>query len=139
MLGIMAPLCAVGLVATGAEHVDLQLVQTRTASFLRGSRIWQGCHTSTQGDECYEKVLWAMRTGTKQHPAWYLPLTSHSSFEDFQQHLHAVDRLSDVCPRPCAAAQSEERPTEQLPAPIPTAQHAGTPMPTEFQLQLVWD
>ncbi|CAK0849496.1 unnamed protein product [Prorocentrum cordatum] len=149
MFRVLAQLCAVGLVTTCAEHVDLQLMQMHTASLLRGSEIWPGCRTSTQGDECYEKVMWAMRTGInqhpkwylpltsnssfedfqqhlhvmwamrtgiKQHPKWYIPLTSNSSFEDFQQHLHAVDRLSDVCPKPCAAAQSEERPTEQLPA-----------------------
>ncbi|CAK0849494.1 unnamed protein product [Prorocentrum cordatum] len=116
MFRVLAQLCAVGLVTTCAEHVDLQLMQMHTASLLRGSEIWPGCRTSTQGDECYEKVMWAMRTGINQHPKWYLPLTSNSSFEDFQQHLHAVDRLSDVCPKPCAAAQSEERPTEQLPA-----------------------
>ncbi|CAK0849492.1 unnamed protein product [Prorocentrum cordatum] len=116
MFQVLAQLCAVGFVTTCAEHVDLQLMQMHTASLLRGSEIWPGCSTSTQGDECYEKVMWAMRTGIKQHPKWYIPLTSNSSFEDFQQHLHTVDRLSDVCPKPCAAAQSEERPTEQLPA-----------------------
>ncbi|CAK0853461.1 unnamed protein product [Prorocentrum cordatum] len=105
MFGILAHLCAAGLVVTCAEHVDLQLMQMHTAVPLHGIR--QGCHTSTQGDECYEKVEWAMRTGIKKHPEWYLPLTSNSSFEDFQQHLHTVFRLSDVCPKPCAAEQSE--------------------------------
>ncbi|CAK0797208.1 unnamed protein product [Prorocentrum cordatum] len=116
MFRVLAQLFAVGLVTTCAEHVDLQLMQMHTASLLRGSGIRSGCHTSTQGDECHEKLMWAMRTGIKEHPKWYLTPTRNSSFEEFQQCLRAVDRLSDVCPKPCAAAQSEERPTEQLPA-----------------------
>ncbi|CAK0834576.1 unnamed protein product [Prorocentrum cordatum] len=134
MFGIMTYLCAVGLAATCAEHVDMQLMQMHTAFLLPGSGNQQGCHTSTQGEECYEKVMWAMRTGIKKHPEWYLPLTSNSSLEDFQQHLHATDRLSDACPKPCAAAQSEERLRTSFGTPMPTALHVGTPMPTEIHL-----
>jgi len=61
------------------------------------------CRTVVAGDPCFEKVTWAMKTGVAKHPDWYLPLTTDSSFDDFQRHLHSTARLSDVCPEPCAA------------------------------------
>ncbi|CAK0801394.1 unnamed protein product [Prorocentrum cordatum] len=61
----------------------------------------EDCHTSVEGDECFEKVKWAMQTGILQNPSWYPTLTSSSSFEDFQRHLHGTERLSGVCPEPC--------------------------------------
>ncbi|CAK0853460.1 unnamed protein product [Prorocentrum cordatum] len=82
-----------------------------------------------------------MRTGIKKHPEWYLPLTSNSSFEDFQQHLHTVDRLSNVCPKPCSRRSSDQLRTSSgspmptapyVATPMPTALHVGTPMPTEI-------
>jgi len=63
----------------------------------------EACRTSAEGDACFEKVLWAMRTGVVEHPDWYSPLTSSSSFEEFQRHLHGVARLSGECPEPCPA------------------------------------
>jgi len=65
-----------------------------------------GCHTSVQGDACYEKVLWAMKTGVEKHPDWYRNLSKDSSFEDFQLHLHSSARLSSVCPKPCSAPEA---------------------------------
>merc|ERR1719401_981108 len=61
----------------------------------------EACHTSVEGEPCYEKVKWVMEIGVVQNPDWYFPLTKYSSFEHFQRHLHGVDRLSNVCPRPC--------------------------------------
>ncbi|CAK0909442.1 unnamed protein product [Prorocentrum cordatum] len=123
-------LCMMGFVAAvSSEHADMQLMQMQQAGVLHGSGIWmpqQGCHTSVEGDECFDKVMWAMRTGIQQHPEYYLPLTRNSSFEDFQQHLHGTARLSGVCPKPCAAAapKSQQRAEQQV----------GTPAPTVIQL-----
>jgi len=64
------------------------------------------CHTSVQGEACYEKVSWAMQTGVVKHPEWYGNLNKDSSFEDFQLHLHSSARLSSVCPKPCFAPEA---------------------------------
>jgi len=40
-----------------------------------------------------------MTSGVLQHPDWYPGLTSDSSFEDFQDHLHGLGMGS--CPLPC--------------------------------------
>jgi len=67
----------------------------------------RGCHTSVEGDLCFNEVLWAMDTGVVEHPGWYSPLTSSSSLEEFQRFLHGDAMLSHVCPEPCAARASE--------------------------------
>jgi len=46
------------------------------------------CQTSVEGEVCYQKVVWAMTQGVKEHPEWYHGLTSESSFEAFQAALH---------------------------------------------------
>jgi len=72
----------------------------------------EDCHTSSYGEECYEEVLYAMRTGVVKHPVGYYDnLTRNSSFEDFQRHLHGV---SKVCPEPCAAQAKELPPASGL-------------------------
>ncbi|CAK0868932.1 unnamed protein product [Prorocentrum cordatum] len=71
------------------------------------------CHTSVEGDACYERVVYAMQTGVVENAEWYSPLTKNSSFVDFQRHLHGVAWLSDVCPEPCAA-QAERVPVAAL-------------------------
>ena len=48
------------------------------------------CRTAVEGDACYEKVVWAMRTGVVERPDWYPSLTRSSSFEDFQWFLHGT-------------------------------------------------
>ena len=83
---------------------DLQLMQMSLHSSVSGGP--DGCRTSVKGDECYEKVLWAMQTGVVEHPDWYQDLTKDSSFEDFQQHLHGNVKLSDLCPKPCFAPEA---------------------------------
>lgn len=112
------------------------------------TRVGTGCHTSTQGDDCYVEVTWAMQVGVVEHPEWYLPLTRISSFEDFQRHLHGAAGHSGACPEPCPfiprESSAEQRlgtpeptssPTPSAGAPyatpMPTALLAGTPRPTE--------
>merc|ERR1712190_84430 len=46
--------------------------------------------------------MWAMHTGIASNPEWYPDLTSSSSFEDFQAHLHNIDY--GQCPVPCRSA-----------------------------------
>merc|ERR1712113_1202470 len=41
-----------------------------------------------KGTDCYDHVVWAMRTGIHGHPDWYKGLSPASSFEDFQSNLH---------------------------------------------------
>ncbi|CAK0884311.1 unnamed protein product [Prorocentrum cordatum] len=94
----------------------LQLVAQGSQDGGAGPESDQDCHTSVEGDECYEKVVWAMRTGVGDHPEWYAPLTGNSSFEDFQRFLHSMARLSNVCPEPCADQDSGARLPARLPA-----------------------
>merc|ERR1712066_795475 len=60
------------------------------------------CHTAMEGEDCYGAVTWAMDTGIFSNPEWYPDLTSSSSFEDFQAHLHNIDY--GQCPVPCRSA-----------------------------------
>merc|ERR1712151_1070762 len=46
------------------------------------------CHTSVEGERCYEGVMWARNSGIRIHPEWYPDLTTNSSFEAIQAHLH---------------------------------------------------
>ena len=79
------------------------------------------CRTAVEGDACYEKVVWAMRTGVVERPDWYPSLTRSSSFEDFQRFLHGRPRLSSVCPEPCSAQEATGRARAAgLQAPDPT-------------------
>ncbi|CAK0799971.1 unnamed protein product [Prorocentrum cordatum] len=79
-----------------------------------GDSVQAGCRTSVEGDACYGRVMWAMRTGIVEQPDWYLPLTRSSTFEEFQEHLHGVARHASSCPKPCAAQQ---RPAGSVEAP----------------------
>ncbi|CAK0865848.1 unnamed protein product [Prorocentrum cordatum] len=81
----------------------------------------EDCHTSVQGDSCYEEVLYAMQ-GVIEHPEWFSPLTRSSSMEDIQRHLHSVAWLSNVCPEPCAAQAS----VVPVPARLSTLEHCHT-------------
>jgi len=103
---------------------DLQLLQVSRRSPVSGAAQPQevsasalmpapleDCRTAVEGDACYEEVMYAMQ-GIVEHPEWFSALTTSSTFEDIQRHLHGVDRLSKVCPDPCAA-QAPAR----LPAP----------------------
>jgi len=57
------------------------------------------CHTAMEGEACYGAVTWAMDTGIFSNPEWYPNLTSSSSFEDVQAHLHSIRHGN--CPMPC--------------------------------------
>jgi len=59
------------------------------------------CRTSVEGERCHRHVKWAKEDGIKKHPDDYFGLTSKSSFEDFQAHLHK-DGAGD-CASPCNA------------------------------------
>jgi len=60
------------------------------------------CHTSVEGERCYEGVMWARNSGIRIYPEWYPDLTTNSSFEAFQAHLH--DGGFNECPEPCPSA-----------------------------------
>jgi len=63
------------------------------------------CLTAVEGTDCYKQVTWAREQGIKEHPEWYPGLTSSSSREEFQAHLHGkTHALSLVCPMPCTRA-----------------------------------
>ena len=94
----------------------MQMTVHHTVHDIPVAQPQEGCRTSVAGDACYEKVLWAMRTGIADNPEWYSPLTNSSSFEDFQRHLHGTSRLSDVCPEPCAAQAPEVPQSARPPA-----------------------
>ncbi|CAK0840680.1 unnamed protein product [Prorocentrum cordatum] len=85
------------------------------------ARLPDGCRTAVEGDACYRKVVWAMEAGLAKYPGWFAPLTSSSSFEDFQRHLHGIARFSDACPEPCAARAAES------PLPAQARVDGGTP------------
>merc|ERR1712187_294180 len=57
------------------------------------------CHTAVEGEPCYEGVMWEMEYGINLHPEWYPELTTNSSFEDVQAHLHEGNY--NQCPEPC--------------------------------------
>lgn len=64
-----------------------------------GDRSGEGCHTATEGEECYTNVEWVMNKGVNRHPEWYPGLTESSSFDDVQLYLSATP--SEHCPTPC--------------------------------------
>merc|ERR1719343_389677 len=111
MLVTTEHLITTALAFASPASTDLQLMQmTVHNAVVHGISVAQpeeDCHTSVAGDACYAEVLWAMRTGIAENPEWYSPLTGSSSFEDFQRHLHGMSKLSDVCPKPCAARAPE--------------------------------
>lgn len=59
------------------------------------------CRTAVRGDPCYNDVMWAMKTGMKQHPEWYRGLSPDASFEEFQAYLYRTSPVGHSCPPPC--------------------------------------
>ncbi|CAK0863421.1 unnamed protein product [Prorocentrum cordatum] len=94
-------------------YADLQLMDN--ASHDYGMQPNMGCRTTVAGDDCYNKVLWAMQMGVLKYPDWFSPLTNRSSFEDFQRHLHGIAKFANVCPEPCPARKLEAPGSAQLP------------------------
>jgi len=81
-----------------SEPCAARAPEESVAAQLSSSEV---CRTSVIGDECYKKVAWAMQTGVLKYPEWFSPLTSNSSFEDFQRHFHGIARFANVCAEPC--------------------------------------
>jgi len=57
------------------------------------------CSTSVEGEECHFAVVEAQHALILQHPEWYPGLSHHSTFEEFQDFLHAQGVGN--CNRPC--------------------------------------
>jgi len=62
------------------------------------------CHTAEFGSDCYNRVMWVMRSGIAAHPDWYPTLDLHSTFEEIQHVL--VAKGEDCHERPCPAARN---------------------------------
>lgn len=61
-----------------------------------------GIRCSSERYACFKEVQWAQHVGVKQHPDWYQDVGCHqgSSFDCFQEHIHALDATK--CPKPCS-------------------------------------
>lgn len=66
-----------------------------------GTSNTQGdCHTLLEGEPCYKDVHWAMMEGIFNYPQFYPPpLSTASSFEEFQAHMNTLNPV--LCPKPC--------------------------------------
>ncbi|CAK0863416.1 unnamed protein product [Prorocentrum cordatum] len=118
----------------GGVCADLQLMNRSSHDYVVQPRA--GCRTAVAGDHCYDKVSWAMLTGVQKYPDWFSPLTSSSSFEDFQRHLHAMPKFSNVCPEPCAARAME---TPAVQAQLPASASCQAPIEgDECHKRVVW-
>jgi hypothetical protein len=64
------------------------------------------CAAPVKWDSCYNATVWAIEDGLRIYPHWYPTLTAESSFEEFQEFLHA-DGFHEhkprfyPCPEPC--------------------------------------
>lgn len=70
------------------------------------------CHTATtdQDELCYKAVLWVISDGIKQHPEWYVNITTANSFEDVQNRLAEDPKgqcQAKACP--CKTAQKDDK------------------------------
>jgi hypothetical protein len=61
------------------------------------------CETARSG-ECYDSVMSGATRGILEHPEWYGPLNSQSSFEDFQLHIYTGPK--PVCRKPPCPCQN---------------------------------
>ena len=70
------------------------------------------CHTSVEGERCYDIVSEAMKEVVEGHGDWWPNLTKDLSFEQSQLHMHFLfqssAKLSSVCPKPCFALEVEK-------------------------------
>lgn len=64
------------------------------------------CHTALPGEKCHGEVTWAMTDGIFFKPEWYPGLSSSSSFENFQKHLHDTKAADGACHVPCPPSTS---------------------------------
>lgn len=59
------------------------------------------CHTSVDGEACYNHVTYTMKENLPKHPEWYPGLPMKASFKIVQNYLHK----QGVCPKPCHMAE----------------------------------
>jgi len=62
----------------------------------------EDCHTTVEGESCYDEAKWAKTDGIFAHKSWYPGLTADSSIADFQASVHLA--APDKCPMPCGVA-----------------------------------
>jgi len=80
--------------ACGGGHHDLNL-----------EAIGPFCHTSVEGEACFQSVQWIMKVGIYQHAEKFPGLNSSSPFQAFQHRLHMDN--PKLCPEPCAQTPSK--------------------------------
>lgn len=100
------PQPCIGLTAAEVHSASVDLNKTQgmpTHGWLNEADTSSDCRTAAQGEQCYENVMFAMKTGIVQHPDWYPGLSPRSSFEEYQMHLYeSYHGLEDFdCPKPC--------------------------------------
>jgi len=90
----------------------------------------EACHTAKPGELCHAGVTWAKQAGINSNPDWYDGLNSDSSFEEFQQVLHAGEHSE--CPMPCAEDETMpiESATPANPEPVARVDPAQ-PVPSD--------
>jgi len=66
---------------------------------LNAESIGPMCHTTVEGEACYQSVRWIMTVGIFKHSVFYPGLTPSSKLEDFQRKLHKDN--PSLCPEPC--------------------------------------
>eukprot|EP00931_Biecheleriopsis_adriatica_P123906 TRINITY_DN9899_c0_g1_i1.p1 TRINITY_DN9899_c0_g1~~TRINITY_DN9899_c0_g1_i1.p1 ORF type:complete len:743 (-),score=107.09 TRINITY_DN9899_c0_g1_i1:25-2223(-) len=91
------------------------------------------CHTTLQGEACWEEVQWASGVGIREHPEWYPGLGASSSLARVQCFLH--NQFPDKCPKPCGLSCTASNVSSE-----PTAKASGgmqtcteTPCPATWQ------
>jgi len=91
--------------------VNAEICYAATAKECRES-----CRDAVKGEKCYSQVTWAMKKGFPNHPEWYGPLNSTSSFQDFQNFFHqhpTLGKNGNNCRRPCLKQRETPRTMKQ--------------------------
>jgi len=105
------PLPCTGITAKTIMETSADPAESSLSKGSRGEGVEMSeeyhCHTSKIGEQCYDKVLFAMTNGVFEHPEWYLGLDAFSSFEEFQSHL-SHNNPEFECPKPCLCATAKE-------------------------------
>lgn len=97
----------------GSDHHAISAVinvgsrPRRTQEFVpvkaaKAMSVDTNCHTTKQGETCWDEVNWAMTQGIFQHPEWYPDLHPDSSMEHFQAVVYQDN--PGKCPKPCGVA-----------------------------------
>mmetsp|Transcript_16859 Transcript_16859/g.52758 ORF Transcript_16859/g.52758 Transcript_16859/m.52758 type:complete len:503 (-) Transcript_16859:40-1548(-) len=121
--------------SSSRDSVLMQVWHSKSSMLSRSKErgFDRQCRNVTADDPCYSHIVWAMQTGIKHHPGWYLGLTLASTWDDFQWLMHGSGR----CPKPCKGgpplptAPPTSLPTPSLtPAPTPLPSTLPTPLPS---------